>query len=99
VCSFLLSIFGGRLNRQDVFEFFTKFNSVNWVRLNSSISICAVYLPLERSFLWVCYFFIPKIVSIFENGIDAKQLSQVQAEHENRNRLFQFAEIFLPVPF
>jgi hypothetical protein len=25
-------------SRQDVFEFFTKFNSVNWVRLNSPIS-------------------------------------------------------------
>jgi hypothetical protein len=99
LCSFLHSIFGGSQNRQEVFEFFTKFNSVNWVRLNYTD-----YSPIEKSFLWVCYFFYSENSEHFRKRnrwCITVAGTEFQAEHEYRNRLFQFAEIefFLPVPF
>ena len=53
MCFFLSVEFVRTAYRLDVIEFLTKFNSVNWVRLKSPISNCAVCLPVEKCFLYV----------------------------------------------
>ena len=89
--------------RLDIFEFLTKFNSVNCVRLNSPISSCAVCLPVENCLLYVCYFSTPKNSEHFRirNRCPTTVAStEFQAEHEYRNGLFKFVEMdILPVPF
>ena len=95
-CCFAHPSCGGRRNHQDVFEFFTKFTSVNWVRLKSPISSYVVGWSFKKRCLWVCQFSDSK-----NNWLLRKRnlswttvvYTEFQAEHEYQNRSFQFVEL------
>ena len=96
MCSFFSVEFVRTAYRLDDFEFLTKFNSVNCVRLNSPMSSCAVCLPVENCFLYVCYFSNSKNSEYFRirNRCPTTAAStEFQAEHEYRNGLFKFVEM------
>ena len=85
VCSFLSVEFIRTAYRLDVFEFLTKFNTVNWVRFKSPIFNCAVCLPVEKCLLYVCHLSNSKKVSISGFGIDARQQWGIQNFKLNTN--------------
>ena len=94
VCSFFSVEFVRTAYQLDVFEFLTKFNSVNWIRLKSPISNCAVCLPVEKCFLYVCHFSNSKKSEYFRIRNRCQTTvgnTEFQAEHEYQNRLFHFA--------